>query len=177
DVRSSVSKTVVVLTYPHLAGSDGHDAVHGILAVGYGILRHNYVGHTGWFNDPSDFTGGQRPGAILQMITNVFDGASDDNLDLDSTDAWIEGNIFMHVHRDPNRTDDARDTASAISGGVDFANQFSEWTIINNLFYDVDHACLNKGGSSPGAGRFIFVNNTLIHVNKESGGGLTTDIG
>ena len=40
----------------------------------------------------------------LQFINNVFDGASDDCLDLDSTDAWIEGNIFMHVHRDPART-------------------------------------------------------------------------
>ena len=65
-----------------------------------------------------DFTGGNRPGPILQFINNVFDGASDDCLDLDSTDAWIEGNIFMHVHRDPNRTDNALDTASAISGGV-----------------------------------------------------------
>src|SRR5439155_24421804 len=92
------------------------------------------------------------------------------------TDAWIEGNIFLHAHRDPSRTDDPRDTSSAISGGVDFANQFSEWTIINNLFYDVDHACLNKGGGSPGAGRFVFLNNTLVHVNKESGSGLATDI-
>src|SRR5439155_20542980 len=49
-------------------------------------------------------------------------------------------------------------------------------TIINNLFYDVDHAVLNKGGGSPGGGRFIFVNNTLVHVAKENGGGLTNDI-
>src|SRR5258706_11910106 len=82
----------------------------------------------------------------------------------------------MHAHRDATRTDDARDTSSAISGGVDFAGQFSEWTIINNLFYDVDHACLNKGGGSPGAGRFIFMNNTLVHVNAEYGGGPRGDI-
>src|SRR5205085_6571351 len=37
--------------------------------------------------------------------------------------------------------------------------------------YDVDHAVLNKGG-----GRFTFLNNTLVHVNKESGAGLDTDI-
>ena len=111
------------------------------------------------------------------MINNVFDGASDDHLDLDSTDAWIEGNIFLHAHRDPTRTDDFRDTASAISGGVDVAGRFSEWTILNNLFYDVDHVLLNKGASGiPGAGRFIFVNNTVVHVNKESGGGLVSDI-
>src|SRR5205814_8997413 len=100
-----------------------------------GILRDNYFGRTWGFNDTIDFTGGQRPGAILQVINNVFDGASDDNLDLDSTDAWIEGNLFMHVHRDATRTDDARDTASAISGGVDLPNQLFAWTISHNPFY------------------------------------------
>lgn len=176
DGSSFIVQSCVFPSYPPPSGPESLHGINGIPAGGYGIFRDNYFGHTWGFNDTIDFTGGQRPGAILQFINNVFDGASDDNLDLDSTDAWIEGNIFMHVHRDPNRTDDARDTGSAISGGVDFANQFSEWTIINNLFYDVDHAILNKGGSSAGAGRFIFVNNTLVHVNKENGGGLTTDI-
>ncbi|PYK99745.1 MAG: hypothetical protein DME19_07605, partial [Verrucomicrobia bacterium] len=176
DGSSFIVQNCVFPTYPPPSGPESLHGVNGIPAGGHGIFRDNYFGHTWGFNDTIDFTGGQRPGAILQIINNVFDGASDDNLDLDSTDAWIEGNLFMHVHRDPNRTDDARDTGSAISGGVDFANQFSEWTVINNLFYDVDHAILNKGGGSPGAGRFIFINNTLVHVNKENGGGLTTDI-
>src|SRR5436309_5713640 len=176
DGSSFIVQNCLFPTYPPPSGPESLHGVNGILAGGHGIFRDNYFGHTWGFNDTIDFTGGQRPGAILQVINNVFDGATDDHLDLDSTDAWIEGNIFMHVHRDPSRTDDARDTAGAISGGVDFANQFSEWTIINNLFYDVDHAVLNKGGGSPGGGRFIFVNNTLVHVNKEAGGGLTTDI-
>ena len=46
---------------------------------------------------------------------------------------------------DPARTDQAIDTASAISGGVDTVGQNSDWTIINNIFYDVDHVFLNKG--------------------------------
>src|SRR5256885_13278425 len=50
------------------------------------IFRDNYFGHTWGFNDTIDFTGGNRPSAILQIINNVFDGASDDCLDLDSTD-------------------------------------------------------------------------------------------
>ena len=77
----------------------------------------------------------------------------------------------MHAHRDPTRTDNPLDTASAISGGTDVVGEYSEWTIINNLFYDVDHAVLNKQG-----GRFIFVNNTVVHVNKENGSGRTEDI-
>src|SRR5207244_1170444 len=80
----------------------GPESLHGINGIrpgGYGIFRDNYFGHTWGFNDTIDFTGGNRPGPILQVIINVFDGASDDNLDLDSTDAWIERTIFMHVHR------------------------------------------------------------------------------
>ncbi len=143
----------------------------GVKAGGRGILRDSYVGQPNGFNDSFDFTGGNRPSPILQVIGNVFDGSGDDNLDLDSTDAWIEGNVFMHVHRDPSRTDDARDTGSAISGGTDFAGVYNEWTILNNIFYDVDHVFMTKQG-----GRVAFINNTVSHVAKESGGGLLTDI-
>ena len=175
-------------TYPDPGAIAGHaqpELLHGaggILAGGHGIARDNYFGHSYGFNDTWDFTGGQRQGAgagpILQIINNVFDGASDDCLDLDSTDAWIEGNIFLHVHRDPLRTDQAIDTGSAISGGVDFVNQNSDWTIINNLFYDVDHVFLNKGGATPpnGSGRIAFLYNTIAHVAKETSGSTAAEI-
>jgi hypothetical protein len=61
-----------------------------------------------------DFSGGNRPGPIIQFINNVFIGTDDDILDLDGTIAWIEGNIFMHIHRS-----NSPDSASAISGGND----------------------------------------------------------
>jgi hypothetical protein len=180
DASTFIVQNSTFPTYPWaISAPEMLHGVNGIPASGYGIFRGNYFGHTFGFNDTIDFTGGQRPNAILQIINNVFDGAGDDHLDLDSADAWIEGNIFMHAHRDPNRTDRADDTASAISGGVDNAGQNPEWTIINNLFYDVDHAFLNKGGTSGNTGtggRVIFVNNTLVHVAKEAGGGLTNDI-
>ncbi len=147
--------------------------VNGIPAGGYGIFRDNYFGRTWGFNDTIDFTGGQRPSAILQIIGNVFDGAGDDHLDLDSTDAWIEGNIFMHAHRDPARTDNPLDTSSAISGGVDVLGQNADWTIINNLFYDVDHVFLNKGNSTStgnAGGRVAFLYNTVSHVAAENSG-------
>ena len=172
DGSSFIVQNSVFPTYPYATSApEMLHGVNGIPAGGYGIFRDNYFGHTYGFNDTIDFTGGNRPSPILQIIGNVFDGACDDHLDLDSTDAWIEGNIFLHAHRDTNSTADPLDTSSAISGGVDFAGQYSEWTIINNLFYDVDHACLNKGG-----GRFIFANNTLVRVNKGNGAGLDSDI-
>ena len=119
------------------------------------------------------------PVLILQFINNIFDGASDDCLDLDSTDAWIEGNVFMHVHRDPARTDQSIDTGSAISGGVDTVGQNSDWTIINNIFYDVDHVFLNKGISTTtgnGGGRVAFLYNTVAHVAKENSGSSAAEI-
>ncbi|HEY2951367.1 MAG TPA: CotH kinase family protein, partial [Verrucomicrobiae bacterium] len=166
-------------TYPAPTGPESLHGINGIPAGGYGIFRDNYFGHTWGFNDTIDFTGGNRPGPILQIINNVFDGASDDCLDLDSTDAWIEGNIFMHVHRDPTRTDQAIDTGSAISGGVDTVGQNPDWTIINNLFYDVDHVFLNKGNSTNtgnGGGRVAFLYNTVAHVAREGSGSTAAEI-
>ncbi len=169
-------------TFPTYTAPPGPEMLHGVNGIpisGYGIFRDNSFGHTYGFNDTIDFTGGQRPGAILHVIGNVFDGASDDHLDLDSTDAWIEGNIFLHAHRDPARTDNALDTASAISGGVDVPGQNPDWTILNNLFYDVDHAFLNKGNSTTtgnGGGRVAFLHNTVVHVARENSGSSASEI-
>ena len=41
---------------------------------------------------------------IIQYYNNVFTGSSDDILDLDGTDAWIEGNIFLHATATAPRT-------------------------------------------------------------------------
>jgi uncharacterized repeat protein (TIGR01451 family) len=179
DNSSFIVQNCIFPTYPAPTGPEMLHGVNGIPFSGYGIFRDNYFGHTWGFNDTIDFTGGHRPGAILQIIGNVFDGASDDHLDLDSTDAWIEGNIFMHAHRDPTRTDNPLDTASAISGGVDVIGQNSDWTIINNLFYDVDHVVLNKGNSTTtgnAGGRVAFLYNTVAHVARENSGSSASEI-
>ncbi|MHA3772540.1 lamin tail domain-containing protein [Verrucomicrobiota bacterium sgz303538] len=180
DAASFIVQNSYFSTYPAPTGPESLHGVNGIMSGGHGIFRDNYFGHTWGFNDTIDFTGGNRPGPILQVIGNTFDGASDDCLDLDSTDIWVEGNIFMHVHRDPTRTDNALDTGSAISGGVDTVGQNSDWTIINNLFYDVDHVFLNKGNSTTtgnGGGRVAFLYNTVIHVAKENSGSTEAEIG
>ncbi len=65
------------------------------------------------YNDSVDFTGGNRPGPIVQFIDNVFLAAVDDCFDMDGTDAHIEGNIFMNVHQDAFRDS----TANAVSTG------------------------------------------------------------
>lgn len=186
ETASFIFQNCVFPTYPDpgpIAGRAQPELLHGaggIQAGGHGIARDCYFGHSYGFNDTWDFTGGQRVGAgvgpVLQVINCIFDGASDDCLDLDSTDAWIEGNVFLHVHRDPYRNDNPADTGSAISGGVDFANQYSDWTIVNNVFYDIDHVFLNKSEQS-GGGRIAMFNNTVMHVAREGSGSPLSDIG
>ena len=130
----------------------------GIKTGGRGIFYRNWFGRPNGDNDVVDFTGGNRPGSpIVQFLDNVFTGSDDDLLDFDGTDAWVEGNIFLHAHRNGSP-----DSASAVSGGNDSGNT-SEITIIGNIFYDVDQAATAKQGNF-----YTFLNNTVVH---QSGAG------
>lgn len=132
----------------------------GVKAGGRGIVRECFFGTTTGYNDIMDFTGGNRDlgQPIIQYYNNVFAGASDDILDLDGTDAWIEGNIFLHNHRNGSP-----DSSSAISGGAD-SGHTSEITAIGNIFFDCDNAATIKEGNY-----FTLINNTIIHATKAGG--------
>jgi hypothetical protein len=139
----------------------GKEHIHGrvLPANGFLIIENNLFGSTTGLNDIIDFTGGQRPGAIMQVISNVFTAAADDVLDLDGTDAHIEGNVFMNVRRANGST---VDTSSAISGGKD-GTLTSRITIVRNLFYNCDHAILAKEGNY-----YEIVNNTMLQMNESA---------
>jgi hypothetical protein len=132
----------------------------GIKTGGRGILRDSYIDGTSGYNDHFDFTGGNRDlnEPIIELYNNVFINASDDILDLDGTDAWIEGNIFMHCHRN-----NSPDSSSAISGGSN-GTDTSQVTIIGNLFYDCDNAATAKQGNF-----FTMINNTIVRTTKTGG--------
>ena len=108
--------------FPAAAAGSNFEGIHGANAAppagGRAIVRDCFLGKmnsaSGDYNDVFDFTGGNRPGAILQFINNVCTGSDDDILDIDGTDMWAEGNIFMNVHRS-----NSPDSASALSGGND----------------------------------------------------------
>ncbi len=140
----------------------GFELVHGtggIRAGGVGIIRRNYFGSTIGYNDVIDFTGGNRPGdPIAQFVENVFTGGTDDALDLDGTDAWVEGNLFLHIHRNG-----APDSSAAVSGGNN-SGQTSEVTIVRNLFFDCDNACTAKQGNF-----FTLLHNTIVHITRVGG--------
>lgn len=145
----------------------GFELVHGtqgVKAGGHGIVRGCFFGSTTGYNDIMDFTGGNRDKGqpIIQFYDNVLVGGSDDGLDLDGTDAWIEGNIFLHFHKNG-----APDSSSAVSGGND-SGQTSEITMIGNLFFDCDQAATAKQGNF-----FTLLGNTIVHTTKK--GGLDTE--
>ncbi len=129
----------------------------GIRTGGHGVFVRNFCGKVNGYNDTIDFTGGNRPGPIVHFIENVFTGSDDDILDLDGTDAWVEGNIFLHVHRNGSP-----DSASGVSGGND-SGQTSEITVLGNIFYDVDQAATAKQGNF-----YTFLNNTVV---RQTGAG------
>jgi len=134
----------------------------GIKPGGRGIIQNCFFGaHTG-YNDTIDFSGGNRPGPILQVINNVFMGTGDDNLDLDSNDAWVQGNLFLHIHK--NGTPD---TSSGVSGGNDDGRN-GDVTIIGNIFYDCDQAAMAKQGNY-----YVLLNNTIVRQTHI--GGLDTE--
>ncbi|MBL9139503.1 MAG: lamin tail domain-containing protein, partial [Verrucomicrobiales bacterium] len=150
------------------SGTDTFELVHGtggVKAGGQGLFLRNLFGVPIGYNDVVDFTGGNRPGQpIVEFINNVFLGATDDELDLDGTDAWVEGNLFLHVHKNGSP-----DSASAVSGGSNGSNE-SEVTLLGNLFYDCDQAATAKQGNF-----YTLIHNTIVRQTKT--GGLDTDAG
>ena len=145
----------------------GFEPVHGtggIASGGRGIIERCRFGRPQGYNDTIDFTGGNRPGPILHVLDCVFNGSDDDILDLDSTDAWIEGNVFLHAHRNGA----SPDSSSAISGGSDNAD-FSQVTVINNLIYDCDNAVTLKQGNQPQGGSGVLIGNTIVRTTKTGG--------
>lgn len=131
----------------------------GIKTGGHGLFLRNFFGIPVGYSDVVDFTGGNRPGPIVHFINNVFSGSQDDGIDLDGTDGWVEGNIFLHVHRNG----DTPDSSAAVSGGSNSGNT-SDVTILGNIFFDCDNAATAKQGNF-----FSLINNTLVHITKAGG--------
>ena len=141
--------------FPDLVGAEH---IHGgpVPVSGSVVIEENVFGRTTLLNDIIDFTGARRPGPVLYIRNNVFTGASDDVLDLDGTDAVVEGNLFMHVHKDnPN----VGDTSSAISYGAD-GGYAPHVVAVRNFFYDVDHVALCKE-----RGSLSLLNNTAVGIS------------
>jgi len=127
------------------------EPVHGSGLSGdqYCIFEGNTFGRSTGYSDIVDFTGGSRPGPIIQFYNNMWIGGGDDGLDLDSTDAHVEGNFFTGFHKS-TPTQDSPSYAVATGDG-------SEVCVVRNVFVDNDHCILLKED-----GYSWFANNTCI---------------
>lgn len=114
------------------------EPVHGSGLSGdqYCIFEGNTFGRTSGYNDVIDFTGGHRPGPIVQFYDNTFLGGGDDGPDLDGTDAHLEGNFFTEFHQ-TTPTQDSPSYAIATGDG-------SEVCAVRNVFVNNDHCILHK---------------------------------
>jgi hypothetical protein len=144
----------------YVPGGAGVEPIHfsSMPSGGYALVQSNIFGAPQGYNDSIDFTGGNRPGGIVQFLDNIFLAAVDDCMDLDGTDAHIEGNIFLNVHQDAVRSS----TANPISTGADGGNR-SELVAVRNIIYNCDHALLLKD-----LGSAVFENNTVVTIQTNS---------
>jgi hypothetical protein len=166
-VLENSSLTLLNSVLPDL---EGHDLIRcvGLPAEGHARIAGNWFGQTTGNHDVVRFTGGNRPGPIVEFLDNTFTGAADDVLVLESTDAHIEGNLFAHVHQDSPRDD----AAHAIATGRVPDNPYtSELVVVRNLFFDCDHALLLREGASA-----LFANNTVVGIRTGGVTGATASV-
>ena len=147
------------------------EVIHGSQLSGneYLVIQGNQFGNSNNGNDVVDFLGADRPGPIMQVLDNVFLGGGDDGLDLDGTDAHIEGNVFMNFRKNTGRNT----TSNAIATGLpqNGADNRTEITVVRNLFINNDHALLLKEDAFATVEHNLFVDTVeaVIQFNEVGG--------
>ena len=166
----NTTNTILEVSHPSIRVSNsvfpnttGVEIIHGANLSGseYFILKGNTFGTTTGYNDIIDFSGCSRPGPILQVYDNVFLGGEDDALDLDGTDAHIEGNTFM------NFKGGVSSTSNAIATDLS-----SEIVAVRNIFLNNDRAVLLKGNAFIHAEHNVFIRSSVAAVNFHEDGGV-----
>lgn len=145
----------ITLLNSYVPGGAGNEPVHfsDMPANGHALIKGCVFGAPRGYNDSIDFTGGNRPGPIVQFIDNVFLAGVDDCFDMDATDAHIEGNIFLNVLQDDERESSSHPIATGEGNG------FAELVIARNIFFNCEHSLLLKDGGSA-----VMQNNTIVHL-------------
>jgi len=103
-------------------------------ATGTFLIENNVFGTTTGHNDAMDIDG-NNTGTVIQILNNVFLGGGDDAMDLEGN-AYIEGNVFMHFHKDQWNT--SAGNANVLSAG-DAHLVGHDYVFVRNSVYDVDH--------------------------------------
>ena len=94
-------------------------------------------------------------GPVIQIRNNTFLGGGDDAMDLEG-DALIEGNVIAHFHKDQWNTGVA-DSNGISAGDAHLAGH--NYTVVGNVFYDLDHVAQVKENAY-----LTLVNDTAVGV-------------
>ena len=170
--------TILELDHPslivrnsHFPTSNGGEVIHGEKISGdeYLIIENNLFENSNNGGDVIDFLGAERPGPVLQILNNVFMGGGDDGLDLDGTDAHIEGNLFMNFRKNTGRNTTSNAIATGLPQNGD--DNRTEVTIVRNIFVNNDHALLLKEDAFATIQNNVFVgsNRAVIQFNEVGG--------
>ena len=146
---------------PAALGLDGTSehikGVGGIPTDGRYVVRGNTFGTNRGHNACIDVDSSSRPAPILEVVGNVFAGVGDKCLALGG-DAYVSGNVFQNVAKDPDNTDPGY--ASAIGTGRGPAG--STVVVARNIFLGVDHAVSLANGDGA-----VFEGNTVVGINPD----------
>ena len=175
DLMLGVRNTAVLVQncrFPSVPGSE-LIGFFGMPTNGYARFEKNIFGTPGipatsGYNDDIDLTGGNRPGPIAEFYDNIFTSGVDDALDLDGTDAHIEGNVFLNIRQDEARPS----TSNSISTGSEPGFN-SNLVIVRNIFYNCEHMALLKENATA-----LMQNNTVVHLvsNPLAGAGQVASV-
>jgi hypothetical protein len=172
ETTLELSNPQVIVRNSHFPGMADAEVIHGGGLSGdqYFILDGNVFDWSISEDDVVDFTGGNRPGPIFQILNNIFLGGNDDGIDLDGTDAHVEGNFFTNFHRNGSRST----TSNAIATGDNSGNQ-TEVTVARNIFYDNDHHILLKEDTFLTAQNNLFLKSVHASIQMTEVGGTSVD--
>ena len=177
------NETILELSHPSLVVRNSSfpvspsEVIHGEQLEGdeYLIIQGNTFANSNNGSDVLDFLGAERPGPVLQVLDNVFLGGGDDGLDLDGTDAHIEGNVFMNFRKNTGRAT----TANAIATGLpqDGDDNRTEINVVRNIFINNDHSLLLKEEAFATVEHNVFVDNQAVIQFNEVGGTAVRGVG
>ncbi len=128
-----------------LFGPGENEAVHGsysAVLVEYNTFEQRYG-----YSDAIDIGDTQNPGPIIRY--NVFLGSEDDGIDLDTCDAYVEGNLVMNCRGGSN-------DPIGISGDKD-----AHPIIVNNVIINCESGIGFKNGAD-----ITVINNTIINCDR-----------
>lgn len=163
--------SVIVRNSSFPVSTSGSEIIHGEYINGdeYLIIEGNTFANSDNGGDVIDILGADRPGPVMQILNNVFMGGGDDGLDLDGTDAHIEGNLFMNFHLNTSRAT----TSNAIATGLPQSGETNrtQITVVRNIFFNNDHHILLKEDAFATIENNVFVDATLAAIQFNEIGG------